>query len=1607
MSLGDFLKDVGHAAASGIGAVSSGLNELDKLGGLNPFHVEQGSRTDPSKSAENGPWAAPVFNPVSHQVENVLQAITWTKDNVISQPISTASLMAGQYGDFQDVGHYFSTANWAKSWHAAEHISLGQGLLSMATLDEAQTRDLVNSPLLRYKPGAAYLPPGFDELPEQEQQRILKDAGMPAVGNAYIEEMRQSSKFFKYGSGLIDLAFMWFADPVVLGGKGLSAARRELQVVKRPPAGWSSHDIDQIMDKSVMAKAQDFVWNNRDNPALLSNLPNMNPRLASIAATLKSPDEVHDFFRIGYGDVSAIERLQTKNALAAARVEQDTSRLSALGLMASNFDAQATGRAAQYAALTRSEMERLNGRINADVDLVSSYNRILDHAHEMDSVNLTRWSFARAQQRTEAQAEYRARAARGGKAGYELSHLPPWLKERRAQAAAQGIEVPFANGFVKSRIYGLGDFFSTPVTVVRSFGNARPNGFMRIDDIDDASIAELRGQIARIPGMTDQTRLNMVNEYLKTGTEHERLALLKQIGATGAAKVAEKHGLDPEVGLDIYKEHLKRQVGEIDNMKRYSAAFRERPSADQPAGIRVDEFMDDGGKLVPAPNLVTKLANSHVFQDLSEMDKVFARHSSAIRAIRTSTLGNPDWMLAASDFITHLFKFGVLFRLGYIPRALGDDQAGQTARLGAASMALRAKWGIKNGATNLAMWRPEAMDAARRAVATEGARYAEAEMASIAPDLARLRAPAAPLTPVETRQLAALEDDHLHLTRMRDESRKAAEPRQKVIQGNQPVALPGGVTGPAAFGGREGEMYYKLASGDEALGQIFASNKALVHGHLMRSFDHGGKIIRAADDEALHATSWAHAINAQLVQDKLSLQAIHGASPEELVHWLSRTAEGRAYRQRLGLSMTSDETIANSAWHEVEEYLPTPEIRAKALEPDGVNPGFLKEAVPLLGRPELHTGQVGTSQLGHLRAVDQVMASWYKVAATIPANRMSRHPLFNQLYEGHMQTLASQLQKQGAYDTTVAGVERMATTARRLALRDTKKLVFDIAHRSDAAAALRFISPFMSATTESFQRWARIIADKPQTVGYAANFYNAPIAMGGTGLGGLRINGMQDADGNEITRDGHSYTIDPKTGKAVKRLVPKSERFIVGRMPKWLVDSPVGVAFGAERSSGNLKLSQNSMNIVTQGDPWFHPGVGPIVQIPVNSLVKDKPKAAELARHLGVLPFGPQNGGPFGSGPAGEAASFLLPGAIKNFLTAYDTSDARYQAVKMQIMQRAAYEHSELGKPMPSAAKIASMTKQYWLFSAGSAFLQPMATQRKDAYQFYRDQYNALRRIDPLKADDAFLDRFGESYFVFAQAQSRNLSGVPATLKAVALSKKYGDLIAANPELGALIVGPEGNGPFSPEAYSYQLNHPLTPGDAETQRTKISATEAMQENQRRLGWSKYAAMVNRLTADLHNRGLKSFADKGAEDLKQEKSNYTKLYSQPLYPDGSENPYYIEAWSKDFSTLDDLKYERLIPGLTNLARSPLAAEPLRSDLRVLQQYLGGRQAVLGALAAREAAGGRKTLTAKANADLATQWQYFVDGLIESDTRFGDLHSRYLARDLGYDGSLQEA
>lgn len=1700
MGIGDFLNGVGHV----IGAVQNFADEVNK------WTAPPGFQEKPFIDFRGGDGAQ-VSNPLTSDrmltktadggqvqnasLEHTMEGMRWLYSNGISHPISTA-MMAGVLP-----GGPMKSANWVKSWKAATHVSPAQAFF----MSPEETQQAVDSPLLYYKPPEAYLPPGFSQLPEDQQQEFLRQAGMPAVGNAYIEKMRGNSSFYKYGTGALDFAGVMFADPTSIAGGWVGDLSKASNVIrplsvpgkpgligsafaKQSRKAFTPAEIDHIMTSPKVTALQTALWKNKDNPQLIRETAfaqhsGMGPdRFANILTKLQDEDELNLFIRTGMGDGRALDQLTSQNALVKARLQSNWSRFDNLGLLRSKYAAFPN-----IQAMIDQHLDQIGQQLSADTATSQRYNDIIDNQGLLDQLHVSRWSMQRAADRADAKNAYVAGPARGAVSGLvrgqtRAATIRPGVPPISSASYQPGT---IQSGIVHSRLWGASDFFQTPLTLIRSVKNMHPNGFMRIDTLDPDSINELRAHIARIPGMSPQSRADVVNKYLSTTTEHERKDMLEDLGRYGAAKVAQRYGLAPDLGVELWKKHVALQQGEIANMqKRFTAGLDPERMRDSGQPMYLDELPDTGGKVAITPFTASRLMNGHTFQDLDALGTALARHGSKLDTLRVG-LGNArDAVEAWADYGSYLWKFTTLFRLGYIPRVLSDDLASQWASVGTAAMALRTTKGVQNAFENGARWvakpavqarienaqngidyltdenkllRPQIMklqgslqaDAAQRVrdvqVALRQHQAAQAKLATLSPTdfspkanairqfanqkqgaltAAQTRAAVGP-SPGKTAALARMTSRHDFNQRYMDLANRQIADLQdqmkKVVQGSQSVKVDG-VDFPAAFQGKNGRYAYDQISADQSVGNIFATNKQLIKGNLERSFDHGGMPISATQDPEAHLDAWAHAINNVIMQDPMQRLAVKGWSVQEITNWLKRNPQGQAYLARMP-KMVAPEEFARSAKYEVDQYMHTPEIRQEALQnPDGVTPAFLKRAVPdIPDRPDVHTGQIGPrAQLEHQRALDRVIDKFYRVAATMPANRLSRHPLFNQFYEGHMKRMVNQYTYERGVPAQhlkmdVDQTERLARNARQLAARDMRSLVFDIAHRSDAAAAMRFLSPFFSATAEAFQRWGRVIADKPQIVGYMGNWFNAPAYNGA----------VQDLDGNRVDQYGYTYlpqwqtksdgTPDySKKPTIVKRMVPKSERYIITRMPKWLVDSPFGYAMNLRESDSKLLLSQNSINMVTQGDPWFNPGVGPIVQIPVNEFVKDKPRQAEMARKLGILPFGQTGGGSFGENPLGRALNIAAPSVVKNALSGMDTSDERYQQVKSQIMNQEIYLFEQKhGGRMPNAKElgdlqqgIADRTRDYWLWSAFASFIQPFATQRKDPYQFYYDQYRALRNQNPLTADDEFLKRYDQSRFIFASEVSKS-QGIPPTLAATDAIKKYGKYVREHPELAPLVIGPEGRGPFSPEAYRYELNTPLVPGSAEMMRTKISADDALKENQRRLGWAKYTARMNDLTARLHKAGFASFDDAGAEDFKSEKRAWVEVYSNPLKPDGTPNPYFNQAWADDYNTYNPKKYDEIIPSLMDIATSDLANDPRRADLRTLKQYLGGRLMLVRQLNQLAADGAPHTLNAQENEDLRREWTYFVDQLIEKSPSFGDLYHRYLSRDMGVDATAEGA
>jgi hypothetical protein len=490
--------------------------------------------------------------------------------------------------------------------------------------------------------------------------------------------------------------------------------------------------------------------------------------------------------------------------------------------------------------------------------------------------------------------------------------------------------------------------------------------------------------------------------------------------------------------------------------------------------------------------------------------------------------------------------------------------------------------------------------------------------------------------------------------------------------------------------------------------------------------------------------------------------------------------------------------------------------------------------------------------------------------------------------------------------------------------------------------------------------------------------------------------------GMEYTYDGtpveNGYTIDPVTGKRV--LASMDQTMIRFQMPKWMIAGINAVPFfeGGLTANSQAEIPLSSLALPFRNKPWFNPGEGPLVEAAANYMaLKSQPQVGDVMTQLGILPVGVQN-------------KSLMQQLLGSTFTSIQDSqnDGTVQAMALQAMEEETWRYQNgLRSTAPTWAEIQQRAGHMANLKAwfkGSTLL-PFSVDFQDPYQFYRDQYHTLLNADPQTADQQFYAKYGSSAFAFtASLKKNNIPGIPSTANGEMLAERYKDLIAQDPELAGIIIGDQGAGAFSQAAYAKQV--------ASGQRGTMSAQDAWNQEQANLGWAIYKSYMSGLTAQLFQRGLQSFNDKGAQDLLQQKIAVVKMLASPTMPDGTTaNQYYNQQWTEAYNSYDPSKDNRRALAMQQL----VSAKELqgRPDIQGLAYYLTQiRAPIQEAMAERANAKPSKTLkgalsqiygdiNAKSNADLKQMFQQQVMSLIEQSPAFQTLHDRYLSTDMGFD------
>lgn len=814
-------------------------------------------------------------------------------------------------------------------------------------------------------------------------------------------------------------------------------------------------------------------------------------------------------------------------------------------------------------------------------------------------------------------------------------------------------------------------------------------------------------------------------------------------------------------------------------------------------------------------------------------------------------------------------------------------------------------------------------------------------------------------------------DDWAHAVehfRSPSEIRKEVGPKPK-FSGTVKVRMSDGTTRevPDAFGGRHGKIYLDLSSSNAAARALAGAQDRHVN-ELRRKM---GEVTTISplppegelnpNNIKLHGESydrgWEAAVNDQLGQNPTARQIMSGMSDDKVVAWLRQTPAGREERRLIGYRGTDPHRWVAEIRQQVDGYLPTPELKAAAME-QKAKAQMLKDTITDPGaRPTIHgeslEAALGKGE-GH-RITNGIVNTMFKYLGTLPTDTLSRHPYFTNVYRNSMQRQVEGLGLAKDAELTPEMVERMSRKAREEALARTKAVLYDTANESHLGHTMRFVAPFYNAWQEALTVWGKIFLDDPTTLARSMQLWNAPAKA-------------------KLT-----YTN------------PNGQKEIVAPLPKW-VTNKIG--------AGQLGIPANFLpSLIASGSYPYLPGFGAPVSAPVAWFVRDHPDKYSMVKPL--IPYGAGN----------SVTDQVLPAGLKHLLSwQKGTDDVTYAQDFARNAMDLETEHQQ-GKNNLSQdellAEARRRTERFGGIRVLSSLVLPFSPDFKSPYQFQIDQARTMRTLyqtypggkDPQgkQWDEAFLDKFGEDFFAFTQAATKsNVGGIAPTAEGYTASKKYDDLIHQQPQWGGLIVGSEDDGTLSSEVMHWQERTAIGGGDARKMRTVRDPKQAIIDAQTSQGWDMFRRVDTAITNDLATRGLHSISQSGAEDLRVMKSLAVAAIKDkfPAWGDPTNTNGY-DTFTKGGADALVKFLQTGGKGGTSLVDDPRFAG--RAGWTSMAQYLSMRDQFESELNARDQAGGSKNLQARENLDLKVGWDLAVGALQQRDTAFADIYTRWLSND----------
>lgn len=1559
----------------------------------------------------------PVLGTAVHDTGHVLTNLAnWDRDiytNAISRPLSTFGLEGANMNSWGDV---LNGSSWTKAWNESAYVSPGQALT--ANIDET----------FGGWTGINSATKNMDEQHVQDYYRNLFED--PNKVQAAFKNGSVSAKIL---SGSYDAGISWYSDPGVLGGKAITGARiaahstAGIKTAADAARAVQSVPVQKVLNTTdkmtaYQAKKMPFIAKSA-NPDMLASVFNQ---------TVDRGLRENAYRYIVSNGMDQISKQALQDAAQSAIKQQTGLRPFVKG-----WGSTADQSAAIMESIANSQVKfnplvqisHLEGSGNWDnlsqalhsaandaeskLNLPGTQQRMVQDILNMKG-HIT-WQPGRLDVPISAMRAAFKGADKFGDASQIAQHIPG------------GSTLP--GRWVTQVLYkGL---YQTPLKVLRAFGDNWPDGWL--DFTSNKAGDTLEAFLNRARGMDAPTKQEFLNQFYNAGSDVGKRQQIVQLAEHAAGlSVLMARGASQEDAQAILDGTYKQRTQQLTftsqraTRRPASEAFSgaTSPSLESkanPQGLAdlVVHHLDDGdGVPIHVPILETMKRQGTPLLDLDKLDQWAGDNLGKFQTLKKAFGSATNTVAQSGDLFNSMWKNGVLLRFGFTPRVmtdmglravatlggmrtlgLGKEAAGVVARNVAAS-----GYDLTNRILKNRLFNPDTIkslndQAGLLTTARDNARveYLNSMMQKAADDQAVL--PSLVGTPT-SEQVEALKQKYEAAEKSLTDTRLKAEldaGPQRVRFGDGSLRYKG-VSLTDIFGGENPQWLADQVSSSHMVGKTFQRNADMENG---LSGSGAWDTLRSDSQNELEAAShpkaWRHAINNQIMGDVLGAKVVRNNwNEDDIVKWL-KTSEGRSYMKNISGHFQGDwQDYASRVAAHVHYTVPA-EIREELVKTGakGISAKRLDQLVPSISdRPDVN-GQLLNLNMGKTggitAATQHFQHAAHKWLGSMPLDTFVYHPTAAGFYRAHLQdAIDKYISFNGLEDAHSLQLnhelrQQFETQAFAQAKNDVWSIMYDLSQKSTAAHQLRFMFPFMNAQQEIIKHWFNIALDHPDILTREQQIWNSPAKAG--------------------------LVYDSTTGQPADQNTPLSNQAIRFQIPHGISNIP---GLGSLADMGQMQIAKESINPILMGQHWYVPGAGPMVQVGVQALSKFNPGIQDNNVLKLVMPYGPGD----------SLAGAIMPTWAKRLETGFSVNNPQYSSTFAKVYQAETVRYNEgLRTSAPTVGEIQSRTQQLLIMQAlGSAVLPFSAkfnagtqegTQRPRAavtsgleqasvpdlskvpIQALIDQYKKLESVDPAHAATNFYNKYGQALFALTMSTTKSNASVPATAAGLAAIQDpdIRAMIQQDPKIAYAIVGPSASqGSFDMAAYNVEMNTQIGGGNTQTFRQALDPVDMVKENQAQLGWQQYDQLMSVINAKMAERGITSLNNKNATDLRTIKDRFLVNMNDPT------NQEYNPAWYEQY-TGAKTDWNARIVSLTNLVSDPnLVNNPGRTDLKVLSQYLEGRQEVNAMLAQRPTTSGfPSTLASTKNADIAAQWDAFVSQLVMSNTNFALVYQHLLAGD----------